>query len=238
MKKFKLDSVNYVLLTYSDCPDDFDPQCIIDAVTGTGAVYRLGRELHQNGKPHFHCFVQWDEPFSHPDAGQLFFVGGRRANIKRFSANPGRRWDYVGKYAGHKEGHFIIGDACERPGGDKEDTERTQADIWSEIICATTEGEFFEKLAALAPKQLGCNFGSLKLYAEWKYRPVVAEYNSPAGTWDVPDVLNEWADVNVRHPYVGRWVILGSLLLTSRLSGGGASAASRLPHLALLYRDT
>lgn len=191
-RKFKLDNVNYVLLTYSDCPDDFDPQCIIDAVTGTGAVYRLGRELHQNGKPHFHCFVQWDEPFSHPDAGQLFFVGGRRANIKRFSANPGRRWDYVGKYAGHKEGHFIIGDACERPGGDKEDSERTQADIWGEIICATTEGEFFEKLAALAPKQLGCNFGSLKLYAEWKYRPVVAEYVTPQGEFDPVPELEEW----------------------------------------------
>jgi len=91
-----------------------------------------------------------------------------------------------------------------RPGGDKEDSERTQADIWSEIICATTEDEFFEKLAALAPKQLGCNFGSLKLYAEWKYRPVVADYVSPPGRFDLPPELDNWAELNVRNPYVGR----------------------------------
>lgn len=204
VRKFKLDSVEYVLLTYSDCPNDFDPQLIIDAVVGTGAVYRLGRELHQNGKPHFHCFVQWSEPFSHPDAGQLFFVGGRRANIKRFSANPGRRWDYVGKYAGHKEGHYIIGDQCDRPGGDKDDTERTQTDIWSEIITTTTEAEFFEKLAALAPKQLGCNFGSLKLYAEWKYRPVIGEYEPPLGDYTPCEKLLTWADGNVERRTSGR----------------------------------
>lgn len=204
VRKFKLDSVEYVLLTYSDCPNDFDPQLIIDAVVGTGAVYRLGRELHQNGKPHFHCFVQWSEPFSHPDAGALFYVGGRRANIKRFSANPGRRWDYVGKYAGHKEGHYIIGDQCDRPGGDKDDSERTQADIWGEIICATTEEDFFEKLAALAPKQLGCNFGSLKLYAEWKYRPVIGAYEPPLGDYVPTPELQGWADKWVNEPFVGR----------------------------------
>lgn len=192
VRKYKLDGVQYVLLTYSDCRDDFNPQCIIDAVVSTGAVYRLGRELHQNGKPHYHCFVQWSEPFSHPDAGQLFYVGGQRANIKRFSANPGRRWDYVGKYANQKDGHYIVGDQCDRPGGDKDDSERTQSDIWSEIINATSQGEFFEKLAALAPKQLGCNFGSLKLYAEWKYRPDVAEYESPQGTFDIPGELAAW----------------------------------------------
>lgn len=202
VRKFKLDSVEYVLLTYSDCPNDFNPQLIIDAVVGTGAVYRLGRELHQNGKPHFHCFVQWPEPFSHPDAGALFYVGGRRANIKRFSANPGRRWDYVGKYAGHKEGHYIIGDQCDRPGGDKDDSERTQADIWGEIICATTEEEFFEKLAALAPKQLGCNFGSLKLYAEWKYRPVIGPYEPPLGDYVPETPLVTWNEHRQR--YSGR----------------------------------
>jgi len=204
VRKFKLDNVDYVLLTYSDCPNDFDPQLIIDAVVGTGAVYRLGRELHQNGKPHFHCFVQWPEPFSHPDAGSLFFVGGRRANIKRFSANPGRRWDYVGKYAGHKEGHYIIGDQCDRPGGDKDDSERTQADIWSEIINATSQDEFFEKLAALAPKQLGCNFGSLKLYAEWKYRHVAEPYETPAGGLTVPEALEAWERDNLISHMSGR----------------------------------
>lgn len=204
VRKFKLDNVNYVLLTYSDCPNDFDPQLIVDAVVGTGAVYRLGRELHQNGKPHYHCFVQWDEGYSCPDAAAVFNVGGRKANIKRFSANPGRRWDYVGKYANQKEGHYIIGDQCPRPGGDKDDSERTQSDIWSEIINAPTESEFFEKLAALAPKQLGCSFNSLKCYADWKYRPEAQEYVTPAGRFEVPLELADWADDNARGGVIGR----------------------------------
>lgn len=203
MRRFKLDNVNYVLLTYSDCPNDFDPQLIIDAVVGTGAVYRLGRELHQNGKPHYHCFVQWDDGYSTPDAAAVFNVGGRKANIKRFSANPGRRWDYVGKYANQKEGHYIIGDQCERPGGDKEDSERSQSDIWSEIINATSQSEFFEKLAALAPKQLGCSFSSLKLYADWKYRPEQEEYISPIGRFEVPEVLSDWVVDNLESEVVG-----------------------------------
>ena len=61
-----------------------------------------------------------------------------------------------------------------------------------EIICAETEEEFFEKLASLAPKQLGCNFGSLKLYADWKYRPRVTPYESPAGGYTVPQPLQDW----------------------------------------------
>ncbi|AXL65863.1 replication-associated protein [Tubeweb spider associated circular virus 1] len=196
-RRYKLDNVEYILLTYSDCPVEFDPQGIIVAVVRSGGVYRLGRELHQNGMPHYHCFVWWVGGFSHPDAGQLFMVSGRRCNIKKFTANPGRRWDYVGKYAGHKDGHYLIGDQCERPGGDKDDSERTQTDIWSEIINATNEGEFFEKLAALAPKQLGCNFGSLKLYADWKYRPEVADYESPPGIFEPVYDLTNWSEANL-----------------------------------------
>lgn len=197
VRRFKLDEVNYVLLTYPTVGDDWSYQTLIDIIVGTGAVYRLGRELHQDGQPHYHCFVQWAAPFSHPDGAGLFTVGGRRPNIKRFSANPGRRWDYVGKYAGQKEGHTILGDQCERPGGDKDDTERTQADIWGEIICATSQDEFFEKLAALAPKQLGCNFGSLKLYAEWKYRPEAKVYETPEGTFTPNAEMVAWKEANV-----------------------------------------
>ncbi|WP_447406968.1 hypothetical protein, partial [Clostridium perfringens] len=51
--------------------------------------------------------------------------------------------------ANQKDGHYIIGDQCERPGGDKEDSERSQSDIWSEIINATYQSEFFERLADL-----------------------------------------------------------------------------------------
>jgi len=207
-RKFKLDAVEYALLTYPTVPVDFDPHGIIAAATNVGAVYRLGRELHADGKPHFHCYLQWAEPYTDDDAGATFTVAGRRPNIKRFSANPGRRWDYVGKFAGQKEGHYIVGDQCDRPGGDSEGSERSSLDIWSEIMSVGTKEEFFDKLAALAPRQLGCNFGSLKLYAEWKYdrEAAPAAYASPEGNWSVPWVLQEWADKWISGDWRGRYV--------------------------------
>jgi len=133
-------------------------------------------------------------------------LGGRRPNIKRFSANPGRRWDYVGKHAGKKEGHFIVGDQCERPSEGDLDT-RSQSDIWSEIIGSTTKEEFWSRLTTLAPKQLGCNFGSLKLYVDWKYKPDQEVYETPRGEFDVPAVLEHWADLYIRDEYSGRLVL-------------------------------
>ena len=200
---FKLKDAQYALLTYPRFPDDrIDPHGIIEAVDRSGGVYRLGRELHEDGQPHYHCFIQWADPYNDPDAGRTFTVGGRRPNIKRFSANPGRRWDYVGKHAGKKEGHYILGDECARPGGDSD--QRSGDDKWCEIIASTSATEFWEKTAALAPKQLGCNFGSLKLYVEWKYKAVQEEYMSPMGTWTVPLELEEWAEQNIRQPPLGR----------------------------------
>ena len=152
-RKFKLNDVKYVLLTYPDCPDEFDPQQIIERVVSLGAVYRLGRELHQNGKPHYHCYVEWPEFYSNADAGRLFDVGDRHPNCKVFSANPARRWDYVGKHADKIFGHYIIGDQCPRPSGDPLE-QRSQNDIWVEILAATTRDEFLARAAV--PRNHGC----------------------------------------------------------------------------------
>jgi len=56
---------------------------------------------------------------------------------------------------------------------------------------------FFEKLASLAPKQLGCNFGSLKLYAEWKYRPVAKPYEGPEGVFTPLQAMTDWVTANM-----------------------------------------
>lgn len=202
-RKFKLNDVKYVLLTYPDCPDEFDPQQIIERVVSLGAVYRLGRELHQNGKPHYHCYVEWPEFYSNADAGRLFDVGGRHPNCKVFSANPARRWDYVGKHADKIFGHYIIGDQCPRPSGDPLE-QRSQNDIWVEILAATTRDEFLARCATLAPKQLACSFGNIRSYAEWRYRPNRAPYVTPPGLWDIPSELTEWADENCQGGISGR----------------------------------
>jgi len=99
---------------------------------------------------------------------------------------------------GKKEGIYIVGKRGERPGGDGDSAGRPANDVWHEIILARTREEFFDIASRLAPRQLACNFNSLVAYADWKYRPEPVPYATPDGEFDVPDVLSDWVDDNVR----------------------------------------
>jgi len=179
-------------------PADFDGAGIVAILERLGCSYRVGRELHQEGKPHFHAMCCFDEPYSDGDARRTFTVGTRVPNIRVRRTRPERGWDYVGKHAGTKEGHYIVGEKGERPGGDGDSTERPANDVWHEIILARTREEFFDIASRLAPRQLACNFNSLVAYADWKYRPGPVPYATPDGEFDVPDILSDWVDDNVR----------------------------------------
>lgn len=106
----------------------------------------------------------------------------------------------MGKHAGTKEGHYIVGEKGDCPGGDGDSNDRSSNDVWHEIILARTRQEFFDIASRLAPRQLACSFNSLVAYADWKYRPEVEEYVSPPGEFVVPEELSDWVDQNVRGP--------------------------------------
>nr|UTM74956.1 replication-associated protein [Tick-associated circular DNA virus] len=141
------------------------------------------------------CF---DEPYTDGDARRTFTVGTRVPNIRVRRTRPERGWDYVGKHAGTKEGHYIVGEKGVRPGGDDDGADRPANDVWHEVILARTREEFFDLAARLAPRQLACSFSSLSAYADWKYRPEPVPYVTPDGDWSVPDELSDWMDTNVR----------------------------------------
>ncbi|QCX29399.1 Replication-associated protein [Plant associated genomovirus 8] len=198
--KYKLDGEQFFMLTYPTTPADFDGSGIVAILERLGCNYRVGRELHQDGKPHFHAMCCFDEPYTDGDARRTFTVGTRIPNIRVRRTRPERGWDYVGKHAGTKEGHYLVGEKGTRPGGDEDSSERPSNDSWHEIILARTREEFFDLAARLAPRQLACSFTSLSAYADWKYRPVKEEYVGPDGVWSVPDELLDWVDENVRRP--------------------------------------
>lgn len=198
--KYKLDSEQFFMLTYPTIPDGFDTAHLINVLERLGCDYRIGRELHKDGKPHVHAMLCFDEPYTDRDARRTFAVGTRVPNIRVRRTRPERGWDYVGKHAGTKEGHYIIGEKGTRPGGSEDSAERPSNDSWHEIILARTREEFFDLASRLAPRQLACNFNSLTLYADWKYRPVVEPYSSPDGEWTIPDELTDWVENNIRNP--------------------------------------
>nr|QCX29439.1 Replication-associated protein [Plant associated genomovirus 9] len=198
--KYKLDAEQFFMLTYPTVPDGFDTDELISILERLGCDYRVGRELHQDGKPHFHAMLCFDNPYTDGDARRTFTVGTRVPNIRVRRTRPERGWDYVGKHAGTKEGHYIVGEKGSRPGGDGDGSERPSNDAWHEIVLARTREEFFDLATRLAPRQLACSFNSLSAYADWKYRPEPIPYTTPDGEWVVPDVLADWVDENVRRP--------------------------------------
>lgn len=196
--KYKLNDEQFFMLTYPTIPDGFDTDGLINVLERLGCNYRIGRELHQDGKPHLHAMLCFDEPYTDGDARATFKIGTRVPNIRVRRVKPERGWDYVGKHAGTKEGHYIVGEKGTRPGGDEDSSERSSNDAWFEIILARTREEFFDSAARLAPRQLACNFSSLTAYADWKYRPVAEAYSNPDGEFSVPFKLKDWVDDNVR----------------------------------------
>lgn len=94
--KYKLNDEQYFMLTYPTIPDGFDTQLLIDVLERLGCNYRIGRELHQDGKPHLHAMLCFDEPYTDGDARTTFKIGTRVPNIRVRRVKPERGWDYVG----------------------------------------------------------------------------------------------------------------------------------------------
>lgn len=211
--KYKLDSEQFFMLTYPTIPDGFDTDKLVRILERLGCNYRIGRELHKDGKPHVHVMCCFDEPYTDRDARRTFTIGTRVPNIRVRRTRPERGWDYVGKHAGTKDGHYIIGEKGDRPGGSDDGAERPANDVWHEIILARTRPEFFDIAARLAPRQLACNFNSLVAYADWKYKPPNEPYVTPNGEWSVPFELRDWVDDNVRGS-------VGTFIPPSASSGG------------------
>lgn len=206
MGKYRIDNEQYFMLTYPTTPDVWSVDGLIRCLDRLGCDYRIGRELHQDGKPHFHAMLCFADPYSDNDARKTFTVDGRVPNIRVRRSRPDRGWDYVGKHAGTKEGHYIVAESGERPMGDSED--RPSNDVWHEIILARTREEFFDKCQAMAPRQLACSFTQLSAYADWKYAPAPVPYESPPGEFvDIPEELTQWVSDNITNK-IGRYVCI------------------------------
>lgn len=194
---YKIKDEQYFMLTYPTTPDGWPVNDLIGVLDRLGCDYRIGRELHQDGKPHFHAMVIFNEPYNDESPRSTFKIGGRAPNIRMRRANPERGWDYVGKHAGTQDGHYIVAEKGTRPGGEGAGSTRSANDVWAEIILARTEEEFFSNTARLAPKQLACSYPSLRSYANWKYAKEAENYTGPDGEWSVPFDLQDWAAENI-----------------------------------------
>lgn len=179
----------YGLLTYAQC-GDLDPWAVSNHLSSLGAECIVGREDHEDGGVHLHCFFMFEGQFRSRNV-RVFDVGGCHPNIVRGYGTPEKGWDYA-----TKDGDVCAG-GLERPSGK---SHSGGSSAWSRIVMAESREEFFDLVEKLDPRSLCIHFGQLRTFADWRFRPEPTPYEHPPGllldTSRYP-ILDEWVEQNV-----------------------------------------
>lgn len=191
-------AARYVLLTYAQC-GDLDPFRVVEHLGSLGAECIIGREDHADGGIHLHAFTDFNRKFQSRNE-RVFDVDGRHPNVLIGRRTPEAMWDYA-----TKDGDVVAG-GLERPSG--EGLSETSSK-WSRILLAETREEFFALIQELDPRALCVSFGSIRTYADWRYRPTPDPYQHPSSvrlcTDQYPE-LDDWVQRNLaRHETGGKY---------------------------------
>lgn len=181
----------YVLLTYSQC-GDLDPFNVVGRLGELGAECIIGREDHQSGGIHLHCFADFGRKFRSRMAN-VFDVDNRHPNIEPSRGTPEKGYDYS-----IKDGDVVAG-GLERPssGTGGESGVRTSATnaIWTIITSAVDREEFWQLCEELDPFRFATMFPGLQKFADWRFRIIPTPYQNPDGiTFVLPECSGglEW----------------------------------------------
>ena len=158
----------YALLTYAQC-GDLDPFAVVNHLAELGAECIIGRENHTDGGIHLHAFVDFGRKYRTRN-NRAFDVQGCHPNVSPSRGTPEEGYDYA-----IKDGDVVAG-GLERPAGSRVDT---TSDVWTEIINAKDEQDFWSLCQSLAPRSLVTQFTQLRAFAAWKFPPIRVPYETP-----------------------------------------------------------
>uniref|UniRef100_A0A8E7G1L8 Replication-associated protein n=1 Tax=Zosterops erythropleurus Genomoviridae sp. TaxID=2814957 RepID=A0A8E7G1L8_9VIRU len=165
-------NARYFLVTYPQC-GDLDGFDVVGLFSSLGAECIVGREHHEDGGLHLHCFADFGRKFRSRKT-DVFDLQGHHPNIEPSKGTPEKGYDYA-----IKDGDVVAG-GLERPIPTSGTGARTLFDKWTEITSAPDREQFWELCHQLDPKSAACSFGQLAKYADWKYADKPAEYHTPA----------------------------------------------------------
>jgi len=144
-----------------------------------GAECIIGREYHEDGGLHLHVFVSFGRKFKSRRA-DVFDVGGVHPNIEPSKGTPEKGYDYA-----IKDGDVVAGGLSREELVTSGDRVGSSAARWATITSADSAEEFWRLVFELDPQRGACSWPSLNKFAEWKFAPVPAAYESPRGiTYD------------------------------------------------------
>lgn len=169
-----------ILLTYSQVDDatlhEFlsRKEAHFEHISGnvrTPAIYRCGKELHEDGGNHFHVFVAWETPISTRNQ-HIFDYGTSHPNIQPIRRTPEKAFDYAGK------DDDVIYEYGERPGesGTLRDGHNR---LWSDAISKPTRDEFLQCIREGAARDYVLYFNAIERFADRHYAPAKPVYVSP-----------------------------------------------------------
>jgi len=161
----------YALLTYAQS-GDLSGSVVGERLSEMGFKCVIGRENHEDGGVHLHCFVDFGRKrrFRRVD---VFDVEGRHPNISPSKGTPAKGYEYA-----IKDGEIVFQslDPIESGGGGG----RTVA-VWTQITNASDRESFWALVHELDPKSAACNHTQLQKYCDWKFAVVPPVYESPVG---------------------------------------------------------
>lgn len=177
----------YFLITYAQC-GSLDPFLVVDKLSSLGAECIIGRELHEDGGLHLHCFADFGRKFRSRKA-DVFDVDGRHPNIEASRGTPEKGYDYA-----IKDGDVVAG-GLQRPEPQSRNGAGSTFEKWSVITSAENREEFWRLVHELDPKSAACSFTQLCKYADSKFAEVPPEYEHPRGISFIPgdvDGRDDW----------------------------------------------
>lgn len=177
----------YFLITYAQC-GSLDPFLVVDKLSSLGAECIIGRELHEDGGLHLHCFADFGRKFRSRKA-DVFDVDGRHPNIEASRGTPEKGYDYA-----IKDGDVVAG-GLQRPEPQSRNGAGSTFEKWSVITSAENREEFWRLVHELDPKSAACSFTQLSKYADSKFAEVPPEYEHPRGIVFTPgdvDGRDDW----------------------------------------------
>lgn len=146
-----------LLLTIAKAGDSWSYQPFVDYLQELGAKLRLGRELHKDGTPHYHCYVDFERNYQFEGSHHFCFgpfgnskrrtcSGTGHINISVIWKTPHHVWNYL-----HKDGPECIlidtTDGCPTPSAAK-DNRRAEGKY---CFDASTRDEFLARVQEVDP---------------------------------------------------------------------------------------
>lgn len=166
-------NAKYGLLTYPQC-GDLDEWAVSDHLSSLGAECIIAREVHpKTGGVHLHVFFAFEQKFRSRNV-RIFDVLDRHPNIVPSRGTPEKGYDYA-----IKDGDVVAGGLARpepRGGGIG-----TGGKFERVAHLCEDSNEFLELFDEMDRRNLIKGFSQARLYADWRFKPDVAEYESPRG---------------------------------------------------------